>query len=237
MNMSSIKEGLDSTYQAIEKAAERAGRDASDVTLIAVGKTKPASMIQEAYDLGVRDFGENKVQELTAKYEELPKDIRWHMIGHLQSNKVKYIVDKVALIHSVDSLHLAEVIDKEAAKKGVDRVRILLEVNVSGEESKFGLTPEELKASIRDFCSFDHVEVCGLMTVAPFAEDAEEVRPYFKRLKQLSVDIQNENIDNKINVNLLSMGMSGDFEAAIEEGASFVRVGTRIFGERNYAIQ
>ena len=234
--MSTLKEGLEQTQKAIERAALRAGRNPSDVTLVAVGKTKPAEMIQEAYDLGVRDFGENKVQELTAKYEILPKDIRWHMIGHLQSNKVKYIVDKVAMIHSVDSVHLAEVIEKEAEKKGVETIPVLLEVNVSGEESKFGLTPDALMENIDQFLSFKHVKVCGLMTVPPFTDDPEEVRPYFKRLKQLSVDIQNEKSDNKLDVGFLSMGMSGDFETAIEEGASFVRVGTSIFGARNYAV-
>ena len=200
--MGTMKEGLEDTQQAIINAARRAGRDPSEVTLVAVGKTKPASMIRELYDLGVRDFGENKVQELTAKYEELPKDIRWHMIGHLQSNKVN----------------------------------VLLEVNVSGEESKYGLTPAEVEQQIDQFLDLKRVRIRGFMTVAPFAEDPEEVRPYFKRLKQLSVDIQNKTIDNNIDVGLLSMGMSGDFEAAIEEGASFVRVGTRIFGARNYAL-
>lgn len=234
--MGTMKEGLEDTQQAIINAARRAGRDPSEVTLVAVGKTKPASMIRELYDLGVRDFGENKVQELTAKYEELPKDIRWHMIGHLQSNKVKYIVDKVAMIHSVDSLHLAQVIEKEAVKKDVDHVDVLLEVNVSGEESKYGMTPAEVEEQIDQFLDLKRVRIRGFMTVAPFAEDPEEVRPYFKRLKQLSVDIQNKTIDNNIDVGLLSMGMSGDFEAAIEEGASFVRVGTRIFGARNYAL-
>lgn len=234
--MGTMKEGLEDTQQAIINAARRAGRDPSEVTLVAVGKTKPASMIRELYDLGVRDFGENKVQELTAKYEELPKDIRWHMIGHLQSNKVKYIVDKVAMIHSVDSLRLAQVIEKEAVKKDVDHVDVLLEVNVSGEESKYGMTPAEVEEQIDEFLDLKRVRIRGFMTVAPFAEDPEEVRPYFKRLKQLSVDIQNKTIDNNIDVGLLSMGMSGDFEAAIEEGASFVRVGTRIFGARNYAL-
>ena len=234
--MSTIKNGLETIGNAVESAAKRAGRDPSEVTLIAVSKTKPVDMIREAYELGQRDFGENKVQELTAKYEELPKDIRWHMIGHLQSNKVKYIIDKVAMIHSVDSLHLAEVIEKEAVKKGVEHIDVLLEVNVSGEGSKFGLTPEDLKAQIKQFAAFKHVRVRGLMTVAPFVEDPEEVRPYFKQLKQLSVDIQNQNIDNKIDVGLLSMGMSGDFEVAIEEGAAFVRVGTAIFGARNYTV-
>ncbi len=235
--MSHVPEGLKEALKQITEAAENAGRDPRDVTLIAVGKTKPASMIREAYDLGIRDFGENKVQELTAKYEELPKDIRWHMIGHLQSNKVKYIVDKVALIHSVDSLKLAKVIEKEAAKKGVEHIDILLEVNVSGEESKFGMTPDELLEQIDEFLALERVRVLGLMTIAPFTEDPEESRPHFRRLRQLSVDIQQQNRHNNIDVARLSMGMSGDFRIAIEEGASYVRIGTMIFGERDYSHQ
>ena len=235
--MSHVPEGLKEALEQITEAAENAGRDPRDVTLIAVGKTKPASMIREAYDLGIRDFGENKVQELTAKYEELPKDIRWHMIGHLQSNKVKYIVDKVALIHSVDSLKLAKVIEKEAAKKGVEHIDILLEVNVSGEESKFGMTPDELLEQIDEFLALERVRVLGLMTIAPFTEDPEESRPHFRRLRQLSVDIQQQNRHNNIDVARLSMGMSGDFRIAIEEGASYVRIGTMIFGERDYSHQ
>ena len=235
--MSHVPEGLQEALEQIAEAAENAGRDPRDVTLIAVGKTKPASMIREAYDLGIRDFGENKVQELTAKYEELPKDIRWHMIGHLQSNKVKYIVDKVALIHSVDSLKLAKVIEKEAAKKGVEHIDILLEVNVSGEESKFGMTPDELLEQIDEFLALERVRVRGLMTIAPFTEDPEESRPHFRRLRQLSVDIQQQNRHNNIDVARLSMGMSGDFRIAIEEGASYVRIGTMIFGERDYSHQ
>ena len=235
--MSHVPEGLKEALEQITEAAENAGRDPRDITLIAVGKTKPASMIREAYDLGIRDFGENKVQELTAKYEELPKDIRWHMIGHLQSNKVKYIVDKVALIHSVDSLKLAKVIEKEAAKKGVEHIDILLEVNVSGEESKFGMTPDELLEQIDEFLALERVRVRGLMTIAPFTEDPEESRPHFRRLRQLSVDIQQQNRHNNIDVARLSMGMSGDFRIAIEEGASYVRIGTMIFGERDYSHQ
>lgn len=233
--MSDLARGLQEAQEKVREAALAAGRDPAQVTLIAVGKTKPAAMIQEAYDLGVRDFGENKVQELTAKYEELPKDIRWHMIGHLQSNKVKYIVDKVALIHSVDSLKLAKVIEKEAAKKDVAHVDILLEVNVSGEESKFGLTPEDLMEQIGDFMSLERVRVRGLMTVAPFADDPEESRVHFRRLRQLMVDIQGKNSNNNVDVAQLSMGMTGDFAVAIEEGATYVRIGTMIFGARDYA--
>ena len=205
-----------------------------DVTLIAVSKTKPVEMLKEAYETGCRDFGENKVQELVDKYEVLPKDIRWHMIGHLQRNKVKYIVDKVYLIHSVDSLRLAEEISKEAAKKNVD-VNILVEVNVAGEETKFGTGCEEAKQLVRDIAQLPHVHIQGLMTIAPYVENSEENRIYFQQLKKLSVDISSENIDN-VSMKVLSMGMTGDYAVAVSEGATYVRVGTGIFGERNYAV-
>ena len=228
-----IKENLSEVKNNINEACARSGRATEEVTLIAVSKTKPVEMLQEAYDLGVRDFGENKVQELVDKYEVLPKDIRWHMIGHLQRNKVKYIVDKVYLIHSVDSLRLAEEISKEAVKKGVT-VNILIEINIGEEDSKFGLTSkEETFSLIRQIAGLPSIKIKGLMTVAPYVENAEDNRLVFKKLKQLSVDIKNENIDN-VDMEILSMGMTGDYEVAVEEGASYVRVGTGIFGERNY---
>ena len=206
----------------------------SDAKLIAVSKTKPVIMLEEAYSAGMRDFGENKVQELTDKYEQLPKDIRWHMIGHLQRNKVKYIIDKVFLIHSVDSLRLAEEISKEATKKNVD-VNILIEVNIAKEDSKFGLErKEDILRLLRDISILPHIHVKGLMTVAPFVEKAEENRGYFKKLRELAVDIKAENIDN-ISMDILSMGMTGDYLVAAQEGATYIRVGTGIFGERNYS--
>lgn len=206
----------------------------SDAKLIAVSKTKPVIMLEEAYSAGMRDFGENKVQELTDKYEQLPKDIRWHMIGHLQRNKVKYIIDKVFLIHSVDSLRLAEEISKEATKKNVD-VNILIEVNIAEEDSKFGLErKEDILRLLRDISLLPHIHVKGLMTVAPFVEKAEENRGYFKKLRELAVDIKAENIDN-ISIDILSMGMTGDYLVAAQEGATYIRVGTGIFGERNYS--
>ena len=229
-----VKENLSIVEQNIQKACVRSGRDRREVQLIAVSKTKPVEMLMEAYDCQIRDFGENKPQEIREKFPQLPEDIRWHMIGHLQRNKVKYIVDKVALIHSVDSVRLAEEIHKEAMKIG-RRVPVLIEVNVAGEETKFGVAPEEVEALIRKIAPFEGIEVQGLMTIAPFVTNPEENRQYFNRLKQLSVDISHKNIDN-INMNVLSMGMTGDYEVAIEEGASFVRVGTGIFGERNYTI-
>ena len=229
-----IRENIKHVENTIDEACRQSGRDRSEVTLIAVSKTKPVEMLKEAYETGCRDFGENKVQELVDKYEVLPKDIRWHMIGHLQRNKVKYIVDKVYLIHSVDSLRLAEEISKEAAKKNVD-VNILVEVNVAGEETKFGTGCEEAKQLVRDIAQLPHVHIQGLMTIAPYVENPEENRIYFQQLKKLSVDISSENIDNVI-MKVLSMGMTGDYAGAVSEGATYVRVGTGIFGERNYAV-
>ena len=229
-----IKENIKYVEQIIDKACEESGRNREEVTLIAVSKTKPVEMLQEAYDTGCRDFGENKVQELLDKYEVMPKDIRWHMIGHLQRNKVKYIVDKVHLIHSVDSLRLAEEISKEAIKKNVT-ANILIEVNAAGEETKFGTGIEEAKQLVREVAKLPNVHIKGLMTIAPIVEKAEENRQFFKQLKKLSVDIAAENIDN-VSMEVLSMGMTGDYSVAVLEGATLVRVGTGIFGERNYSV-
>lgn len=216
----------------IQRICNQCGRDSNSVTLIDVSKTKPVSMVMEAYEAGERDFGENKVQELTAKYEACPKDIRWHMIGHLQTNKIKYIIDKAYLIHSVDTYHLAEAIHKEAAKRNLV-MDILLEVNVAEEESKFGLGNEEVVSMVKEIAKLTNVRIKGLMTVAPFTDNPEENRVYFQKLKQLSVDIAKENIDN-VSMNVLSMGMSGDYHIAIEEGATYIRIGTNIFGVRDY---
>ncbi|MCI8797101.1 MAG: YggS family pyridoxal phosphate-dependent enzyme [Dorea sp.] len=228
-----LKENLISVENKIQEACLRAGRRREDVTLIAVSKTKPLEDLEEAYHLGVRVFGENKVQELVDKYDSLPKDIEWHMIGHLQRNKVKYIIDKAAYIHSVDSLRLAETIEKEAAKRNIT-VNILIEVNVAGEESKFGLMPEEVDEFVTKIAEFRHIQIKGLMTIAPFVENPEENRSIFQRLHKLSVDIGSKNVDN-ITMRILSMGMTNDYEIAIEEGATMVRVGTGIFGARNYS--
>lgn len=228
-----LKDQLQEVEKRIQAACDRAGRKREEVTLIAVSKTKPVETLQEAYDLGVRIFGENKVQELTAKYEALPKDIHWHMIGHLQTNKVKYIIDKAELIHSVDSLKLAETIEKEAAKHDLI-ADILVEVNVAEEESKFGMKMEEVIPFVEKVSAFPHVRVRGLMTIAPFVEDPEENRSIFADLHKLYIDIKKKNHDNDT-VSVLSMGMTNDYEVAIEEGATMVRVGTAIFGARNYA--
>ncbi len=230
----SIADNIAHVRSVITESCKSAGRNPEDVTLIAVSKTKPVSMLKEAYDAGCRDFGENKVQEIMDKYDKLPGDIRWHMIGHLQTNKVKYIVDKAYLIHSVDSVKLAKEISKEAVKKDLV-CRILLEVNVADEDSKFGFSCEDVLTSIEEIAGLEGIRVAGLMTVAPYVEDPEENRPVFRKLKQLSVDITRKNIDN-VSMDILSMGMSGDYQVAIEEGAKYVRVGTYVFGERNYSI-
>lgn len=228
-----LAENYDRVQENITQACEAAGRDRSAATLIAVSKTKPVPMLQEIYDHGCRDFGENKVQELVEKYEALPKDIRWHMIGHLQRNKVKYIVDKVYMIHSVDSLRLAEEISKEAVKKNVT-VKILIEVNVAQEESKFGAASQEAAALVQSISKLPNLSVQGLMTIAPYVENAEDNRVYFQKLKELSVDIMHKNIDN-VSMSTLSMGMTGDYMVATQEGATYLRVGTGIFGERDYS--
>ena len=227
-----ITENLEQVRKNIDEACRMAGRDPKEVTLIAVSKTKPVSMLKEAYDAGARCFGENKVQEIMDKHPQLPEDIQWHMIGHLQRNKVKYIVDKVSMIHSVDSLRLAQTIEQEEAKHNVC-VPVLLEVNVAQEESKFGLKMEEVLPLIETIADFPHIKVQGLMTIAPYVENAEDNRDFFRQLKKLSVDIAAKNINN-VSMSVLSMGMTGDYQVAVQEGATMVRVGTGIFGERNY---
>ena len=227
-----LQDNLNEIENRIQAACQRAGRSRDEVTLIAVSKTKPVPDLQEVYAAGVRDFGENKVQELCGKIEELPQDIHWHMIGHLQRNKVKYIVDRVALIQSVDSFRLAEEINIQAKKKGIV-VPILVEVNIADETTKFGVSREDAMELVRQIATLDGVQIKGLMTIAPYVVDSEENRAYFRKIKDLSVDIDNENIDN-VTMDILSMGMTGDFEVAIEEGATMVRVGTGIFGKRNY---
>lgn len=230
----SVCENYKEVEKRVEEACKRAGRKREEVTLIAVSKTKPVSMIEELLPLNVRDFGENKVQELTAKAEILPSALHWHMIGHLQRNKVKYIVDKACIIHSVDSLRLAEEISKAAQKKQVT-AKILIEVNVAEEESKFGVRTSELLPLIEAISPLPNIAIKGLMTIAPYVKNPEENRWIFQKLKNLSIDIKGKNFDN-VTMDVLSMGMTGDYEVAIEEGATHVRVGTGIFGERNYTI-
>ena len=229
-----VAENYREVDRRVGEACARSGRNRKEVTLIAVSKTKPVELIREAMDAGADVFGENKVQELCDKYEQLPKTLHWHLIGHLQRNKVKYIVDKVDLIHSVDSMRLAEEISKEAEKKQTD-VKVLIEVNVAQEESKFGVSVDETEELVREIAKLPRIHVLGLMTIAPNVSDPEENRPVFRTLKKLAVDIKMKNIDN-VRMDVLSMGMTNDYQVAVEEGATMVRVGTGIFGERNYSI-
>ena len=226
-----IRENLREVEEKISQACIRSGRDRSEVLLIAVSKTKPLEMIEEAAGCNQVDFGENKVQELCTKYEKFPT-LRWHMIGHLQRNKVRQVVGKAFLI---DSLRLAETIEAEAAKIGVT-AKILLEVNVAEEESKFGLKMEEVIPLAEEISKMEHIHILGLMTIAPFVSDPEENRPIFRKLRQLSVDIKEKNMNN-VDMDVLSMGMTNDYEVAVEEGATMVRVGTGIFGERDYSTR
>ena len=228
-----IGRNLAKIEERIEAACKRAGRDRSEVTLIAVSKMNPPEAVIAAHECGIDTFGENKVQELCGKIDVIPDRLNWHLIGHLQTNKVKYIAGKVAMIHSVDRFKLAQVIDKESEKAGVV-TDILLEINIAGEESKFGILPSETESRSRLIAPLKHVRICGLMTVAPETDDPESNRSYFRQMRELSVDIASKNIDN-IFMNVLSMGMTGDFEVAVEEGATHVRVGTGIFGARDYS--
>lgn len=230
MTEEEIRRNIEEIKKRIEAAAHRAGRSAAEVQLVAVTKTVPPEKIMAAYQMGLRDFGENRVQEMVKKRGELPADIRWHMIGHLQTNKVKYIVDWVYMIHSLDRPSLAAEISKRA--KAVGRtVPCLVEVNVAGEESKFGLAPEEVIDFIREVAQMPGIAVKGLMTVAPYTENPEEVRPVFRRLREIAAQVEAEQIPG-VEMRYLSMGMSGDFEVAIEEGAHMVRLGTALFGAR-----
>lgn len=227
-----IKDNLELVQNNIIKACEASNRDAADVKLIAVSKTKPACDILEAYNLGIRDFGENKVKELLKKRAELPNDIRWHMIGHLQTNKVKQILDEAYLIHSIDSIKLSDTIEYEASKKNII-TEGLLEINVAEEESKYGFRLDEIPRLCERLKQYKHLKIKGLMTVAPDVENPEDNRAVFKKLSQLSVDIAAKKIHN-VSMCFLSMGMTGDYEVAIEEGANYIRVGTGIFGARDY---
>ena len=225
--MSMLLDNLKDVEEQIQAACDRSGRKRrEDVLLVAVSKTKPVEMIEEVMTAGIVDFGENKPQELRDKYEVLPQNLRFHMIGHLQTNKIKYVIDRVVLIHSIDSIHLAEAVNTEA-KKHNRIMPVLVEVNVAQEESKSGFLVEKTENAIREIAKLSNIRVEGLMTIAPFVENAEENRQYFVKLRKLSVDIAAKNIDN-VTMHHLSMGMTGDYEVAIEEGATMVRVGTGI---------
>ena len=234
--MSFIKENLEDVKKRIAAAAEKSGRTADDVTLIAVTKTHPVEMINEAISLGVTDIGENKVQEIMDKYDRVTQGVRWHLIGHLQTNKVKYIIDKVYMIHSVDSVKLMDEIERQAEKHGIDFMRILIQVNITGEETKFGIDSSQLDEMLRHAQTLKHVKVCGLMTIMAKFDSEFANRLHFRDINNKFIDISRNKYDN-INMDFLSMGMSGDFETAIEEGSNMVRVGTAIFGERDYSLK
>jgi len=230
----SIKNNIDIIEKNIKQAAEKSGRKREDILLVGVSKLVDIQRIEELMELGVKDLGENWVQELNDKYKIIGDKANWHLIGHLQTNKVKYIADKVKMIHSVDSVKLASEIDKRA-KQCSRIIDILIEVNMSGEKSKNGIKPECTENVIREIARFNNIKVKGLMTVAPFVENVEENREIFSKMNKLAVDIRTKNIDN-IDMVYLSMGMTNDYVVAIEEGANIVRIGTAIFGKRNYAV-
>ncbi len=228
----SIKSNIEFINERKAKSAERSGRSGDDVLLVAVTKLHSPEEMNEAIDAGITDIGENKVQEIMDKYDRV-KPVRWHLIGHLQTNKVKYIIDKVSMIHSVDSLHLAKEIDKRAAQHGLT-MDILIQVNSAMEESKFGITTEETDQLIRDISrQCENIRIRGLMCIAPFEEDPDDARPYFAEVKKLYDKYAEEQIE-RVDFQYLSMGMTNDFEAAIEEGSNLIRVGTAIFGYRDY---
>lgn len=228
-----IAANIEKVRTRINEAAKRAGRDPGEITLMAVSKTMPAEAITAAFDCGITLFGENRVQELLEKLPKLDMTGRSvHLIGHLQTNKVKYIIDKVDMIESLDSLHLAKEIDSQAKKAG--RIMdVLVEVNIGKEESKSGVFPEDLPDFIDQLSQFNNIKIRGLMAIPPFNEDKEKTRPYFAQMRKLFIDIGTKKSDN-MNMSILSMGMSSDFDVAIEEGSTIVRVGTAIFGKRNY---
>lgn len=233
--MGHIKENIDRIQAQKGEIAIAAGRKPEDVLLVAVTKTRTPAEINEAIESGITDIGENKVQEVLDKFDAV-KPVRWHLIGHLQTNKVKYIIDKVSMIHSVDSLKLAEEIDKRAAQHG-KIMDILIQINSAEEESKFGITTEETDRMIRQILDhFEHIRICGMMCIAPFAENPQSVRVYFREVKELYEKYSA--VDHpRLHIQYLSMGMSHDYPVAIEEGSNLIRVGTAIFGERDYSKQ
>lgn len=227
-----IQNNINQVKKEIENACISCNRSVDEVTLIAVTKTKPVEAVEQAMKLGIIDVGENKVQEITAKYLVFEDQLKWHMIGHLQTNKVKYIIDKVSMIHSVDSLKLACIIDKEARKHDLI-VDILIQVMIVNEDTKYGINEEALEELLNQVKDLKNIKVKGLMTIAPYVSNPEDNRAVFTKLRKILIDMNLKNIDN-INMDVLSMGMTNDYKVAIEEGATMVRVGTAIFGERNY---
>lgn len=227
--MTEIEYNIHKVMENISLAARRSGRNPEEITLVAVSKTVNVHSIMAAYEAGISNFGENIVQDFKKKYLEVSSPLNWHLIGHLQSNKVKYIVDKVALIHSLDRLSLAKEIDKQGQKLA-KKIAVLVQVNVAQEESKFGLTLEETEPFILDVSrNYPHINIKGLMTIAPYVQDPEEVRPVFTKLRNLQQSLQEKEIP-RVEMQYLSMGMTNDYLCAIEEGANIVRIGTAIFG-------
>lgn len=233
--MQEIRDNIGSISRDIRDICIRAGKDPDSVTLIAVTKTIDTDRINYAIECGIRNIGENKVQEVTAKFDNIERNVNWHLIGHLQTNKVKYIIDKVALIHSVDSIGLAEEISRRAEKAGLVK-DILVQVNVAEEESKFGIKYEDTESFIKQLSQLSGIRVKGLMTIAPYFEDTELVRPVFRKLKEKFDTLAKANIPN-VEMKYLSMGMTNDYKLAIEEGSNMVRIGTGIFGARNYSTK
>lgn len=231
--MSSVKENLDMVREKIKNTCNVSNRKIDEVTLLAVTKTVDVDKVLEAIENGVKDVGENKPQELARKYEVIGDKVNWHLIGSLQTNKVKYIIDKVYMIHSLDRIALCEEIQKRAEK--IDKtINCLVQINISKEESKHGIYKEDAIDFIKEVANnYNNIKIKGLMTMAPFTENKDEVRKVFRGLKELAVEIDKLNINN-VSMEYLSMGMSNDYEIAIEEGSNIVRVGTSIFGARNY---
>lgn len=233
MTKVSIKENIDDIIKKIDDTCKKTGRNSKDITVIAVSKTVDSKRAKEAVEAGVENLGENRVQELVKKYDELADtDIKWHMIGHLQKNKVKYIIDKTVLIHSVESIELAEEINKRAIKNNLTS-NVLIELNIGEEESKFGINEDNIYDFVKNMEQFENIKVLGLMTVAPFCEDPEDVRWVFKKMKNINDKISTMNLRNT-EMKYLSMGMTNDYEVAIEEGSNIIRIGTAIFGARKY---
>lgn len=232
MEEAQLAENIENVQRKIARAADQAGRAPEDITLIAVSKTMPLELVQQAYRLGLKDFGENKVQDALPKIATFqPEDLNWHMIGHLQSNKASKVVGSFACIHSLDSLHLANVLNRHAQEHG-KRQAVLLQINVSGEESKEGMTLEEAPELARQILTLPYLEIQGLMTIAPRVENPEEVRPVFRRLRLLRDRLRDQL--PQASWQHLSMGMTDDYLVAITEGATMVRIGRAIFGERTY---
>lgn len=230
--MESIRNNISIVKEEVKKACLKSGRNSDEITIIAVSKTIDTERINYAVECGLLNLGENKVQEVMDKHDSVDKNVKWHLIGHLQTNKVKYIIDKVELIHSVDSVKLAEEINKRAEKNNLIK-DVLVQINVAMEETKFGINIEDAIDFVKSISVFNNIRIKGLMTIAPYYEDTEMVRPIFRQLKEKFDQLAQMNIPNT-EMKYLSMGMSNDYKIAIEEGANMVRIGTAIFGKRNY---